>query len=338
MLKCAIVGLDSAFWPAGFWQAATDHPDTEIVAACGLGLSVEEIERTGFYVPLEPWLEERGVLRVDTLDELLKMDFDIAFLCSRNSVMPAVAERLIEAGKHIFAAKPMALTGDDARRYLGLRDAGLVFAAGQLASAWQPWPTMLRLAAEGRIGRVLTMRVMHQHYDYNAFPEQLWYSDPKEGDAFNWLGWYPVEAITAAMGPSVTRVQGVGRQLKSSYGDMPDHLAGVFEFEDGRYATANVYFTIGQWGLPMHEGELIGEKGALRFYGPAESVQLLDDDGETRVPLDDGPDQLTAEFAAFVAAVKGEGEPLVSLDRAVHVVDVCAAWQEAARTSTSITL
>lgn len=337
MLKCAIVGLDSAFWPAGFWQAATDHPETEVIGACGLGLSIEEIERTGFYVPCEPWLEERGVPFVPTLDALLEQDFDIAFLSSRNTVMPALAERLIEAGKHVFAAKPMALTGDDARRYLAARDAGVVFAAGQLASTWQPWPTMLRLAREGRIGRVLSMRVMHQHYDYNGFPEQLWYSDPKEGDAFNWLGWYPVEVITAAMG-TVSRVQGVGRQLKSAFGDMPDHLAGVFEMEGGGYATANVYFTIGQWGLPMHEGELIGEKGVLRFYGPADAVQLLDDDGETRVPLDEGADQLTAEFAAFVAAVQGDGEPLVSVERAVHVVDVCDAWKTAAHTATSVAL
>lgn len=334
MLKCAIVGLDSAFWPAGFWQAATDHPETEIVAACGLGLSDEEIERD-FYVPVDPWMQERGVPRVGELDDLLQMDFDIAFLSSRNSVMPAVAERLIEAGKHLFVAKPMAVTGDEAQRYLAAREAGVVVAAGQLASAWQPWPTMLRLAAEGRIGRVLSMRAMHQHFDYNGFPAQLWYSDPKEGDAFNWLGWYPVEAITAAMG-QVARVHGVGRQLASSFGDMPDHLAGVFELADGRYATANVYFTIGQWGMPMHEGELIGEQGALRYYGPGESVQVLTDAGEESVPFDEGPDQLTREFAAFVEAVKGQGDAAVSVERAVHVVEVCAAWQDAARTGTSV--
>jgi predicted dehydrogenase len=339
-LRCAIVGLDSAFWPAGFWQTAVDHPELSVVGATGLGLPVEVIERD-FYVPLDPWLAERGVTRYDTLDDLLAVGFDVAFLCSRNTVMPAVAERLIEAGKHVFAAKPMAVTVDEARRYAlaagaaAAGSAGVVVTAGQTASAWQPWPTMLRLLGEGRIGRLLSMRVMHQHGDYNAFPEQLWYADPKEGDAFNWLGWYPAEVVTAALGP-VARVHGVGRQLASSYGDMPDHLAGVFETADGRYATANVYFTIGPWGMPMHEGELVGTDGVLRFQGPGSAVQVLDADGVSTVPLDDGPEQLTLEVARFVDAILGRGEPALSLDRAVHVVAVCNAWQEAARTGTAV--
>jgi predicted dehydrogenase len=335
-MKCAIVGLDSAFWPSGFWQTATEHPELEVVAACGLGLSVPDIERD-FYVPVDPWLGERGVPRVDTLDDLLRdVEFDIAFLCTRNSVMPGVAERLFEAGKHVFVAKPMAISADDARRYLAAREHGVVVAGGQLASAWQPWPTMLRLLGEGRIGDLLTMRAMHQHGDYKGFPEQMWYADPKEGDAFNWLGWYPAEVITAAMG-EVARVQGVGRQLASSYGDMPDHLAGVFELADGRYATANVYFTVG-WPMPFHEGELVGTSGTIRYRGPGTSVQILDADGEHIVPLDDGPEQLTLEVAAFVDAIQGRGDTAVSLERAVHVAEVCAAWQEAARTGTVVSL
>ncbi|HZQ28366.1 MAG TPA: Gfo/Idh/MocA family oxidoreductase [Acidimicrobiales bacterium] len=328
-LRCAIVGLDSAFWPAGFWQAATDHPETELVAACGLGLSAEEIEKD-FYVPVDPWLADHGLTRTVTFDELMEVDFDIAFLSSRNTVMPGLAERLVDAGKHLFVAKPMAITGTDARRYLRAKDAGVVVSAGQLASAWQPWPTMLRLLGEGRIGRLLTMRAVHQHGDYNAFPEQLWYADPTEGDAFNWLGWYPVEAITAAMGP-IERVMGVGRQLASSYGEMPDHLAGIFELADGRHATGVAYFTIGAWSMPMHEGELVGTKGVLRFSGPGESVQVLDDNGASTVPFDDIADQLTLEFARFVDAVRGRGEAAASLERAVHVAEVAAAWQESAR-------
>lgn len=329
-LRCALVGLDSAFWPVGFWQAATDHPDTEVVAACGLGVDPATIEHD-FVIPVYPWLQERGLERLATLDDLLERDFDVAMLCSRNTVMPKAAERLIDAGKHLLVAKPMALGAAEARAYLRAQDKGVVVAAVQAASAWQPWPTMLRLANEGRIGRVLTMRVMHQHGNYAAFPSQLWYADPAEGDAFNWLGWYPVEAVTAAMGP-IARVSGVGRRTASSHGDMPDHLAGIFELVDGRHATANVYFTIGEWPVPTHEGELVGDAGILRYAGPGDEVQILDAAGETRVPFDSGPDQLAAEFAAFVDAVRGNGQPVVDVHRGVHVAGACAAWRESART------
>jgi predicted dehydrogenase len=329
-LRCAIVGLDSAFWPAAFWQAATDHPETEVVAACGLDLAPDVIERD-FVVPVDPWLAARGLSRTETFAELMTMDFDVALVCTRNTAMPGVAGRLIDAGKHVFAAKPMALTGADARRYQRGRGAGVVVTGGQVASAWQPWPTMLRLVAEGRIGRLLTMRAVHQHGDYKGFPAQLWYADRAEGDACNWLGWYPVEVVTAAMG-TVERVTGVGRQLASSYGDMPDHLAAIFELADGRHATASVYFTIGPWSMPMHEGELVGTDGVLRFSGPGQVVQVLDERGASAIPLDPIDDQLALEFARFVDAVRGRGQPLLSLDRAVHVVEVCEAWRESVRT------
>lgn len=327
-LRCALVGLDSAFWPVGFWQSAHDHPDTELVAACGLGVDPPTIERD-FILPVDPWLKERGLERLDTLDDLLACDFDVALLSSRNTVMPEVADRLIDAGKHVLVAKPIALSASEARRYLRARERGVVVAAVQAASAWQPWPTMLRLADEGSIGRVLTMRVMHQHGDYSSFPSTMWYADPREGDMFNWLGWYPAEAITAAMGP-VARVSGVARRTVSSHGDMPDHVAGIFDLVDGRHATANVYFTIGDWPMPMQEGELVGESGVLRHCGPGSTVQLLNAEGERQLPFDAGPDQLAAEFAAFIDAVRGSGNPVVEVERAVHVASVCAAWRESA--------
>jgi predicted dehydrogenase len=228
----------------------------------------------------------------------------------------------------VFVAKPLALTSTEARRYLAARKQGVVVTAGQLASAWQPWPTMLRLASEGRVGRLLTMRASHQHFHYAGFPDQLWYADPSEGDLCNWLGWYPVEALVAALGP-IAQVTGVARQAASAHGNLPDHVVGLFELADGRHATANVYFTIGpSWPMPMHEGELVGESGVIRYMGPGNTVQILDDQGAHLVPFDAGPDQLALEFDRFVTAIRGEGEPLLSVEHAVHVAEVCAAWHE----------
>ncbi|MBW3560951.1 MAG: Gfo/Idh/MocA family oxidoreductase [Actinobacteria bacterium] len=327
-VRVAIVGLDSAFWPHGFWSAADEHPDCEVVGVCDLGLPDGTIVND-FVADVSEYLRERALRRFRSLDELLTEGIDAAFLCSRNSVMPTVAEHLIAAGVHVFAAKPLALTSTEARRYLAAREAGLVVTAGQTARAWQPYPTLLRLIDEGRIGRLLTMHVMHQHGHYDDFPPEVWYSDPGEGDACNWLGWYPIEAIVRTMGP-VARVHGVARQTASDHDALPDQLAAIVEMVDERFATAVVRFTIGEWPLPMHEAELIGTEGVARYHGPGETVQVLDATGESKVPFDVGESQLVLEVDRFIAAVRGEGEPVLDVETAVHVAETCAAWRESA--------
>lgn len=328
-LRAAIIGLDSAFWPHGFWGTAMQHPDCELIGACDLGMSDADL-LPDFIADPSAYLAERGLRRFSSVDEVLAEGIDVAFLCSRNTVMPEVAARLIEAGVHVFAAKPMALTPEGTRRYLAGRERGLIVTAGQAASAWQPYPTLLRLLREGRVGNLLTMHAMHQHWDYDAFPASLWYADPAEGNACNWLGWYPVEAVVAAMGP-VARVTGVARQTATHHGELPDQLAAILELVDGRFATAVVHFTIGQWPVPMHEAALIGSEGVLRYQGPGTAVQVLDGEGEHRVPFDEGPEQLTYEVDRFLAAVRGEGQPALPVESAVHVAEVCAAWHESAR-------
>lgn len=328
LVRAAIVGLDAAFWPHGFWTAANGHPHCELVGACDLGIP-DEVIANDFVPDVGAYLDERGLRRFRSLEELLAEGIDIALLSTRNTVMPSVAERLIAAGVHVFAAKPLALTSVDARRYLAARRSGLVVTAGQTASAWQPYPTLLRLVDEGRIGRLLTMHVMHQHGNYDDFPSSVWYSDPGEGDACNWLGWYPIEAIVRAMGP-VARVHGVARRTASHHGQLPDQLAAIVELVDGRFATAVVRFTIGEWDLPMHEAELIGAEGVARYHGPGETVQLLDAAGESEVPFDGGEVELALELDRFIAAVRGQGQPVLEVEAAVHVAETCAAWRESA--------
>jgi predicted dehydrogenase len=302
---------------------------------CGVGVEPHVIQRD-FVAPVDDWLAERGLRRIPTLDELLRIDFDAAFLCSRNSVMPAIAERLVAAGKHVFVAKPMAVTAADAARYLAVPD-GIVVTAGQLASTWQPWPLVRGLVAEGRIGRVLTMRAVHQHGDLRDLPASLWYSDPGEGDACTWLGWYPVEAVHAVMGP-IARVTGIARRARPSAGEsMPDSIAAILEMADGRHATVEGWFTVGAWGLAPHGGELVGEEGVVRFGGATAEVEVLTTEGVERIPFAPA-DGLRDEVAAFLAAVRGDGPPAITAEDAVHVASVAAAWRESARTGTTLIL
>jgi predicted dehydrogenase len=331
VVRCAVVGLDSAFWPAAFRQAILDHPDAELAGMCGVGLAPDVITRD-FVADVDTWLAERGERRIGTLDEQLEVGFDAAFVCSRISAMPSLVERLVAEGKHVFVAKPMGVNASDIARYLPVD--GVVVTAGQLARTWEPWPTMRALVAAGRIGSVLSMHAVHQHGSYRDFPDQLWYADPAEGDAFGWLGWYAVDAVHAVMGRIAT-VRGVGRRLASAHGDLPDQLAAIFELADGRHASADVYWTIGPWGMAMQEGQIVGDAGVVRFHGPGGTVQLLTAAGEVRIPFVPG-DGLRVEVDAFLAAVQGAGAASIALADAVHVATVCAAWREAAGTGATV--
>lgn len=61
---------------------------------------------------------------------------------------------------------------------------------------------------------------------------------------------------------------------------MPDELTGIFELVDGRQASASVYFTIGDWKMPMNEVETSCELGIVRYHGPGRVVEVLAQEGE----------------------------------------------------------
>jgi predicted dehydrogenase len=318
-MRIALVGLDSIYWPTAFADALSKAANGgSLTAICDLGRTDDAV-KSQIGVTAGDFAERRGALLVHSVEDAAAAA-DACLVCTRHTRMPAVITRLLALGKPVFAAKPVALSSAS----------GLPCAAGMTARSSAVIRTASRLLAARTIGDVLSVRVSHQHGRLADWPPEWWYVDPAEGDPFCWLGWYAIDGVVALTGSRVAAITGAAHRHLAPY-PMPDLIRGTARLDDGRIATLEIHFTVGDWGLASFEVEVVGARGLLRAAGPSSGITLLADGGPRTIPFDEIEDPLAGELAAWLRAVEGEGTPVLSLEEAAHIVAVSEAWQRSAR-------
>ena len=325
----AIVGLDSIYWPMAFADAAKGMGSAhELIAVCDLGCSDAEV-MTQIGVSARDLAGKYKTRLLHSVEEVAS-EAQACLVCTRNTRMPALIEKLLSLGVPVFAAKPVSSSAEGMSRVLeARRRSGLVCAAGQAARSAPGLRTACRLVAQGAVGEVYSVRMTHQHGRLSNWPAQWWYRDPAEGDPFLWLGWYCVDGVLALTGSPLASIAGARQRHLERLGDMPDLIRGIATLADGRIATLEIHFTLGDWDVPSFEMELVGSAGILRLAGPAPEVIVLGEGGTRRVAFDSADDQLAFEIDSWLHAVQGHGKPVVSLEDAAHLVQASLAWRKA---------
>jgi predicted dehydrogenase len=167
------------------------------------------------------------------------------------------------------------------------------------------------------------------------------------------MGVYPLHAITGLLGPAL-RVAAMSDRTRDGFTVADGPYAGqrvVVESDDnwqlliglagGVLATVQSSFCIRQPAGP--DLELDGELGtiALSLIDGSHPVRLLTGDGWIDEPVDhvrpSGPDHLLG-VEHLVDCIEGGQKPVLSLDHALHVVDLRAAAARSARTGTFVDL
>ncbi len=330
-MDLAIVGLDSIYWPKAFADAVKSlGGEHRITAVCDLGCSEAEVtSQIGVTAP--GLAKEYGARLCHTVSEAAGQA-QACLVCTRNSRMPGIVEQLLSAGIPVYVAKPVARDAKSIRRVLlARRRSGLSCAAGQVARSAPGMRTALRLIREGTVGEVLSVRVSHQHGRFADWSPDWWYRDPGEGDPFLWLGWYCIDMATALTGQAIDRLAGADRRLLEKKTGMPDLIRGLATLADGRVATLEIHFTLGDWGVRAYELEVVGSAGVLRVAGPAQEVTILGNGATRAVAFDPGPDQLALEIDAWLRSIGGSGRPVLSLDESAPLVLASLAWRKASR-------
>jgi len=295
---------------------------------------------------------EYGVPRALSVDELLAdPEIEIVINLTPHRAHGPVGLRVLEAGKHIYNEKPLAIYREEAQRLLetaarkGLRAGGApdTFFGG----AWQ---TARKLIDSGAIGEpVGAFASLHARPPSRPAPKEGEYVSFYMTDFFeygnSWAfdrGPYYLHALINLLGP-IKRVTGSARKTweererggKLMKVNAPSHVAGTFDFANGAVCqflmTADVYAT----GLPHIE--IYGTEGSLRCIDPNNfggTLYLRKPDGPDLYPVE------TTEFGytsnsrgvgvADLAAALRSGRPhRASGEMAFHVVDVVNAIHEA---------
>ncbi len=223
---------------------------------------------------------EFGVPRACTVAELLAMpEVEIIVNLTTPQAHKEVSLAAIEAGKHVFSEKPLAVGREDGRAILeaacehGVRVgcAPGTFLGGGLQ-------TCRHLIDKGVIGRpVAATAFMMSHGHEHWHPNPAYYYKQGAGPMFD-MGPYYLTALTTLLG-GAKRICGLaGIQIpervitsQPHYGEKiavetPDHVTGLIEFENGALGTLITTFAV--WRSRLPHIEIYGTEGTLGVPNP----------------------------------------------------------------------
>jgi predicted dehydrogenase len=265
--------------------------DFDIVACSDLVLERAEAQAEAYGVPKACSPEE--LLADEEVEIVLNLTIPI--------VHAEVSMAALEAGKHVYTEKPLAVRREDGRRMLEVaEERGLLIGCAPDTFLGGGLQTCRKIMDEGVIGEpvaVTAMMMTHGPEDWHPNPD--FYYQPGAGPMFD-MGPYYLTALTTLMGP-VRRVTGSARvtfpeRMITSQPhagtpitvNTPTHVAGVMDFEGGTVGTLVTTFDV--WSEYQSRIDLYGTEGTLSlpdpnfFDGPVR-LWRPDENAWTELPL-----------------------------------------------------
>ena len=259
-LGIGIVGTGNI--AGGYAKDALTHPEIRLVAATDLDPS-----RAAAFA------EAHGCHAHASLDDLLSDDaVDIVINLTVHHAHYEVTKRALEAGRHVYSEKPLALRSSEAQELvelasargvrLGCSPSTFLGEAQQTAAAW---------VRGGRLGRV---RAIYAEVNWGRI--ETWHPAPapffEVGALFD-VGVYPLTLVTTMLGPARSvrawawdlmperqTVDGTVFRIGS-----PDLVVAAIELDGGPVLRLTTSFYVGQ---PAKQ------TGSLEFHGDDASLAL----------------------------------------------------------------
>jgi predicted dehydrogenase len=290
--------------------------------------------------------------RYPTLAELLRSEeVDLVDVVSDEASHAELAAEALEAGRHVFVEKPLALSTAGAERLAALAaDRDRTVVTGQISRFGAPYAHVRAVLDSGELGRVVALRLRRDFSRdwFTSFGDRVhpvWESGIHDIDLAVWWA-----------GAPCTRVRAVARSLSGRR--HPDTFSSILEFANGVVATIE-----SAWLVPRGAPQTL--KGALELDGTIDaSAEVLCERGTVKQRLvsdglgvwtDDGvvhPETilwptvhgrisgaLRDELAYAVEVARGERpHDVIPLDQAVEGIRIAEAVERAARTGETVEL
>ncbi|MDE0610193.1 MAG: Gfo/Idh/MocA family oxidoreductase [Anaerolineaceae bacterium] len=286
-------------------------------------------------------------VRAPAVDELLDdPDIDIVLNLTIPEAHAEVDLAALEAGKHVYSEKPLALDLTDGQRVLATAaERGLRVGCAPDTFLGGGQQTSRKLIDEGWIGRpVAAVAFLASHGHEHWHPDPTFYYKAGGGPMLD-MGPYYITALVNLLGPVArvsgsTRISFPRRRITSEpkYGEMIDvevstHQAALLEFAAGLTATVVMSFDVWSHNLPRIE--VYGTEGSLvvpdpnNFRGPV-LLRRADAEAWSETPLSHSDRvERSIGVADMASAIRQNRPQRVSGELALHVLEVMLAVEEA---------
>ncbi|CAN5655806.1 Gfo/Idh/MocA family oxidoreductase [soil metagenome] len=258
-IRVAIAGCGNIAGP--YARSLVGYPETELVGIADLELERAEAlaSRVGCraYPTLEAVLADAGV--------------DLVVNLTIHHAHYAVTKACLEAGKHVYSEKPLAMTFAEAQALVDLaRNQGLRLGCSPFTFLGEAQQAAWRLIREGRLG---TVRVAYAEVNWGRI--ESWHPAPgpfyEVGALFD-VGVYPLTLLTAVFG-SARQILAYGKVLhpdrvtkrgESFRIETPDFVTAVLELASGALARLTTNFYVPQQS----------KQSGVEFHGDLGSLHL----------------------------------------------------------------
>jgi predicted dehydrogenase len=306
----------------------------EIIACSDLVLERAEAQAEAYGVPKA--YSPKELLADDEVEIVLNLTVPV--------VHAEVSLAALEAGKHVYTEKPLAVSLEEGRRMLEVaaeRDLRIgcapdTFLGGGLQ-------TCRKIMDEGIIGEpVAVSAFMLSHGPEDWHPNPDFFFQPGAGPMFD-MGPYYLTALTTLMGPvrrvaGSTRITFPERMITSEplagttiTVNTPTHIAGVMDFESGAVGTLVTTFDV--WAESQARIDLYGTEGTLSLPDPNFAdgpVRLWRSDARVwrDVPLTHAytGNSRGIGLADMAQAIRSGRQPRASGELGMHVLEVIHAF------------
>jgi len=223
---------------------------------------------------------EHGVRGCSVQELLAASDIDMVINLTIPQAHASVCLQALEAGKHVYVEKPLAVTREEGKKVLALAQSkGLLVGGAPDTFLGGGIQTCVKLIEDGWIGTPIgatAFMMSGGHESWHPAPE--FYYQAGGGPMFD-MGPYYLTAMVAMLGP-ISRVTGSARisfperkiTSQPKYGqiipvEVPTHVAGVLDFASGAIGTILTSFDV-KGGSQLPRIEVYGSAGSLQVPDP----------------------------------------------------------------------
>lgn len=327
-------------------QNLTSFSGTEVTAVSDLDTSRADRRAREFGVPWSGNPQE--LMSRDDVDVVLDLTVPKAHF--------QVASAALEAGKHVYNEKPLAVAWDEGRKLVGqAKAAGLRIGCAPDTVLGAGVQTCRALIDAGEIGTPVAVQAFMMCPGHESWhPDPAFYYEVGGGPLFD-MGPYYLSALVTLLGP-VRRVTGSTRTsfptrtvtsepkrgLKVRV-ETPTHLTTVLDFVQGAVGHLTTSFDVVAHSMPHIE--VYGSEGTLQvpdpngFGGPVR-IRKRGDADWTEVPLDRAYSENSRGLGVLdmgLAVVEGRPHRCDG-ETALHVLEIMHAAHWASEQGSHVTL